>query len=166
MANQVQSPEDVATKAREGAEQLKERATGRVEEIRERAMSGKDKLSSRVRRVGSVIHSAGDQIRGEEEAWARYADQVGERVERVADYLRTTDPRQAMRDVERFARRDPAIFIGGAFLLGLAVSRFFKGSRMSEEVEATESSDTWAPYDDVAPYDAVEPYDDVEGAVH
>jgi hypothetical protein len=166
MANQFQSSGEAINKAREGTEQLKERAVERVEEMRERALSGKEKLSSRVRRVGTAIHSAGDQIRGEDESWARYADQVSARFERAADYLRTTDPRQAMRDAERFARREPTIFFGGAFLLGLAVSRFFKSSQQSEGPRERESSDTWAPYDDVAPYEAVTPYEDVEGAVH
>jgi hypothetical protein len=166
MANVFQSPEDAAAKTREGAEQLKERAVERVGGMREKAISGKEKLSSRVRRVGTAIHSAGDQIRGEDESWARYADQVSERFERAADYLRATDPRQAVRDVERFARREPALFFGGAFLVGLAVSRFFKGSQQRQEPGERESSATWAPYDDVAPYDAVEPYEDVEGAVH
>jgi hypothetical protein len=33
-----------------------------------------------------------------------------------------------VRDAERFARRNPAAFIGGAFVLGLALARFLKSS--------------------------------------
>jgi hypothetical protein len=38
-------------------------------------------------------------------------------------------------EVENFARRRPAMFLGGAFLLGLAATRFLKSSRQSHSSE-------------------------------
>lgn len=143
MANFVQPGEQstVATKARDGAEQLKEKAVERVETMKEKAASGKEKLSERVRRVGSAIHSAGDEIRGEDENWAGYVDRVSERFERAAEYLRNTEPKQAMRDAESFARREPALFFGGAFVLGLAAGRLLKASRRED---AEQPGEAWS----------------------
>jgi hypothetical protein len=50
-------------------------------------------------------------------------------VERVANYLRERDFHQLVNDAEDFARRSPAVFLGSAFVLGLAASRFLKSSR-------------------------------------
>jgi hypothetical protein len=133
MANNIEagSGGGPAARAREGAEQIKDKALQRVEEAKERATSGKDKLSDRVRRVSSAIRLAGDDLRLEDDLVARYADRASERFERAADYLRTADPKQAVRDVEGFARREPGLFFGGAFLLGLAAARFLKSSQRS-----------------------------------
>jgi len=120
-----------AAKAKEGAEQLKNAALERVDDVRERAFSQRERVADRVRRVSSVVRSAGDQLRGEDEAVARYIDMAGDRIDRAAEYLSTMEPQQVVRDVEGFARRQPAVFFGGAFLLGLAVARFVKSSQQS-----------------------------------
>jgi len=54
-------------------------------------------------------------------------------VENWADYVQQTDVRQMADRVESFARREPAIFLGGAFALGLLGARFLKSSRRSDE---------------------------------
>jgi hypothetical protein len=121
-----------ATKAKEGAEQLKTKALERVEEARDKALSSKEKMAARVRRVGSAVRSASDNLRQEDDMVARYAEKASDRIERAAQYLSTTEPRQIMRDAEGFGRREPAVFFGGAFLLGLVVGRFLKSSQEHE----------------------------------
>jgi hypothetical protein len=49
---------------------------------------------------------------------------AADQAERIAQYLRETDARQLIGNVEDVARRQPLIFLGGAFLLGMAASRF------------------------------------------
>jgi hypothetical protein len=127
-----------AAKAVEGAEQLKEKALQRMDEAREKASSGKDRLSDRIWRVSSAIRSAGQNLGQEDESVARLADRASERFERAAEYVRLANPKQVMRDVAGFARREPAMFYGGAFLLGLAAARFLKSSQR----EAWESGRT------------------------
>jgi hypothetical protein len=51
-----------------------------------------------------------------------------EQVERIASYLENADVRQISREVESFARRNPAAFVAGAFVVGFAASRFLKAS--------------------------------------
>jgi len=120
-----------AAKAKEGAEQLKNKALERVGDVRERANSQRERVADRVRRVSSAVRAAGDQLRQEDDTVAHYADLAGERIERAAEYLSSAEPRQVVRDVEDFARRQPAVFFGGAFLLGLAAARFLKSSQRS-----------------------------------
>lgn len=54
---------------------------------------------------------------------------AGGQVERLARYLHDRDVRQVVSDVEDLARRSPGMFLGGAFVIGLAASRFLKSSR-------------------------------------
>jgi hypothetical protein len=42
--------------------------------------------------------------------------------------MREKDPAEMVHDAERFARRNPTAFVGGAFVLGLALARFLKSS--------------------------------------
>jgi hypothetical protein len=47
---------------------------------------------------------------------------------RLADNIRQRGVVDMMDDVAVFARRRPALFIGGAFLVGLGIARFLKSS--------------------------------------
>jgi hypothetical protein len=49
-----------------------------------------------------------------------------------SDQLRQKDVRELMSDVERFAQRQPTLFLGGAFALGLLGARFLKSSAPTE----------------------------------
>ena len=46
----------------------------------------------------------------------------------MADRLRDRPAAELVDDLSRFARERPAVFIGGAFLLGLGVARLLKSS--------------------------------------
>ena len=55
-------------------------------------------------------------------------DTVARQVEQVADYLRNKDARAMRQDLENLARRQPALLIGSALVLGLIGARFLKSS--------------------------------------
>jgi hypothetical protein len=57
---------------------------------------------------------------------------AADRAEDLARYLRETDVRQMIGTVENFARRQPLLFLGGAFALGVAASRFIKAAGGSQ----------------------------------
>lgn len=88
---------------------------------REMAAEGIDKLARTVRRVSTDMQTDQPQI-------ANAALTAADQADKVAQYLRTTDAREIIGSVEDAARRQPLIFIGGAFLLGLAASRFIKAA--------------------------------------
>ncbi len=87
-----------------------------------------------MRRVAGMLREEG------RDAPARMVDGVAERVDRMADYLATADTQRMMDDIGGFARRRPAMVVGGAVLLGLAVGRIVKaadtGSGAREGVRA------------------------------
>ncbi len=135
-----------AAAAREGAEQLKHKAVERVEDVRDKAYASKARMAERVQRLGSALRSAGDNLKQQDDdVVARYAEKVSGRIERAAEYLRRSDPQQVLHDVEGFARREPAVFLGGAFLVGLAAARFLKSSRQSGIRDAVTMSEEMPP---------------------
>jgi hypothetical protein len=58
-----------------------------------------------------------------------YIDQAADQVERASAYFDKKSLGEVASDVEGFARREPALFLGGAFALGLLGGRFLKASR-------------------------------------
>ena len=88
---------------------------------RELAAEGIDKVARAVRRLSTDMEADQPQIAGVALAAADQAD-------KVARYLRETDARQVIGNVEDAARKQPLIFLGGAFLLGMAASRLVKAA--------------------------------------
>jgi hypothetical protein len=78
--------------------------------------------------VSRAIRQTGEQMRGEQPQIAGLADTAAQQVDRVGQYLRGTDFQGVVRGAEDFARRQPAVFLGGALALGLVASRFLKAS--------------------------------------
>ncbi len=108
-------------------------ARDRKAEIRERAQSmadtRKDQLVNRIESVSDAFRKTGEQLKtDEQQELSRYVEMIGDRVSRIAQYLRVRDARELTHDVENFARRQPAVFLGGAFAIGFLAARFLKSS--------------------------------------
>lgn len=122
--------------------QAKETAGQAYEKVSEQASSQivtqKETLARGLSSVADGIKQMGASIRGTEEQTpiagltARYGDSLAQQVEQVANYLERKDLRELVRDVEVFARRNPAVFIGGAFALGIAAARFLKSGNPNQ----------------------------------
>lgn len=111
--------------ATQTAGQLAERAADlgfqQADRTREQAAEGINQLASTTRRVSTEIES-------EQPTIATIASGAAEQAERLAGYLRDTDARELMHTIEDVARRQPLLFVGGAFVLGVAASRFVKAA--------------------------------------
>ena len=95
---------------------------------REMAAGGIEKVAQTVRRLSTDLQTDQPQI-------ATAASTAADQAEKVAQYLRDNDARQIIGTIESAARRQPLIFLGGAFVLGVAASRFIKaagGSRSTQ----------------------------------
>jgi hypothetical protein len=122
--------------------QAKETAGQAYEKVSEQASSQivtqKETLARGLSSVADGIKQMGASIRGTEDQTpiagltARYGDSLAQQVEQVANYLERKDLRELVRDVEIFARRNPAVFIGGAFALGIAAARFLKSGNPNQ----------------------------------
>lgn len=126
---------EVADRAKEQAAQLKdtvaETATGKLEEQKTQATSGLGNVSDAIRQTGRQLRS------NDQEAIAQYVDRAAEQLDQFTGYLRSRDMKQIVGDVEAFARREPALFLGGAFVLGLFGARFLKSSSGAIEAQGS-----------------------------
>src|SRR5215216_4859667 len=108
--------------------QVKEQAATRLDRQKETAAAGLSSVADAVRQVGQNLRGQGEEQSPVVQYAAQYGDKAAEQIERLTEYLRRHDAGQLVREVEGFARRQPALFLGGAFLLGLAGARFLKSS--------------------------------------
>ena len=121
---------------------IKQNVTSRVDEQKNRAADG-------LGGIANVIRNAGNELRTENEALASYVDAASDQLRRFADQIRDKGVADMLDDVHTFARRRPALFIGGAFLVGLGIARFLKSS-----AERGYDSDVNAGFSDVDPMTA------------
>jgi hypothetical protein len=57
-----------------------------------------------------------------------YVEKAAEQLDRASNYLRHASFGDVVRTVEDFARREPLIFLGGAFAIGLVGARLLRGT--------------------------------------
>ena len=119
---------------------IKQNVTTRVDEQKNRAADG-------LGGIANVIRNAGNELRTENETIAQYVDQASDQLRRFADQIRQKGVADMLDDINGFARRRPALFIGGAFLVGLGIARFLKSSAERDYYE----SGTTAAFSDVDP---------------
>jgi hypothetical protein len=123
-AQQAAAPmtDQVQQTAGQVAEQAKQQAISQVSTQKEHAAGSLDA-------VATALRQSGDQLRSnQQEPLANLAGTAAHHVEQFSGYLRNTDVPAMIRDVEQFARRQPAAFLGGAFTLGVLAARFLKSS--------------------------------------
>jgi len=120
---------EVIDHAKETISSVASQAGGKVTEQLD---TQRDRAASNLGSVAQALRQTSDQIRDQNESGAlpvhQYVASAADQLERVSGYLRNTDVRQMVGDVERFARRQPGLFLGGAFLLGVLGARFLKSS--------------------------------------
>ena len=102
-------------------------ATSKIEEHKGELSTGLRTLADTFRKTGSDLKNA-QQTTPLTDVTARYTGAAANQIENVASYFERKDLRAMMRDTESFARRNPAIFLGAAFALGMVAARFFKSS--------------------------------------
>jgi len=107
--------------------------SGIMGRVRERAAAQlntqKDRATDGVGNVVQVVRNATRELRDQHhETMAEYIDRTVAQVERFASRLKNKDVTELVQDAQTLARRQPAVFIGSAFALGLLGARFFKSS--------------------------------------
>lgn len=134
--------QDVGVKAQQKTEEIIDQvqekvgdATGKVkEQATSQVSSQKDRAAEGLGNVAQAIRQTGDQLRQNDQVApvAQYTDQLAQGVEMVSNYLRDHSVSDILGEVERFARREPALFLGGALTLGLLGGRFLRSSGNSD----------------------------------
>jgi hypothetical protein len=108
--------------------------TGFVNRIKESAAaeltSQRDRGIDALGSVAQAVRSTTNTLREEKhDTIAGYAEQAAGQIERWSQRLREKDIDELIGDMHRLARRQPAVFIGSAFGIGLLAARFLKSSR-------------------------------------
>lgn len=114
--------EDAKHVASEVAGQAKQQVSTKIEGQKDKAAQGLSSVATALRQTSESLKEQ-DQL-GVTQYFEGFADQV----ERLSDYVLSSNVGQLVEEAEGFARREPAIFLGGAFLLGLVGARFLKSS--------------------------------------
>lgn len=92
------------------------------------ASTGMTKAGETLDQVAQAIREAGQGLREQQPQIAGFVDTAAEQVDKAGDFLRQSDLQDVVYRVEDIARRQPALFIGGAFVLGLVAARLLKTS--------------------------------------
>ncbi len=115
--------DDIKQLAGDVAGQAKKTAESSLSAGKKRASEGLGSVANAIRKTSEHLH-ADDQG-----ALPEYLDRAAHQVDVASDYLNRRTVGQLIGDVEGFARREPALFLGGAFVAGLVGGRFLKSSR-------------------------------------
>jgi hypothetical protein len=138
------SVKQVASDAKRSAgnmlNQAKERASSMAQEQKQSA-------AQHIGRYGSALRDSARSVEQEDPNVAYYANRAAEGIEKVADYVRSTDLAGLQRDAEDIARRHPALFMGGMLLAGIVVGGLVKASAATAR-EAS-MSDSGSSFDDM-----------------
>ena len=127
----TEAGQQVGESAGQIASRAKEIGFQQADRGRELTADGLGKLAQTIHRVSGEME--------QQPAIANVASTVAEQTDRAANYLRTTDARQIVSHVEDLARRSPALFLAGAFVLGAIATRFIKAAGAPESGAATGS---------------------------
>jgi hypothetical protein len=100
------------------------------DKVASRLDTQKDRAAEGLGSVARALRQTSDQLREQNPGAAipEYISSAANQVGRLSGYLRSTNTRDIVNGVEQFARQQPALFVGGAFMLGLLGARFLKSS--------------------------------------
>lgn len=144
MTHHAHNPNVADAEMKDGVQQAKEAAKQAVDQVQQKAQevasqaqdqaksavnTRKDQAVEQLGSVAQAIRTTSTELRNQNsDTVAQYADQVADRVDRISGYLQERDVDQLLEDAENMARRQPELFLGGAFIVGLLVGRFIKSS--------------------------------------
>jgi len=104
-------------------------ASAAQERVRAEAQRGTQAGAKTLGDFANAIRRAGDELATADQSPAsRLVQQAADGLESLSRNLADKDPGDLLNAVRDFGRRNPAAFIGGAVLVGLALGRFVRAS--------------------------------------
>ncbi len=138
LAGSKSTNESIIDQAKQAAQDVYGRTKDQLEG---QLKTQKDGAASQLGGVVSALRETSRQLNQAEQAeqagLPAYANKAADQVERLTEYVRSRTIGDLIGDVEGFARREPAIFLGGSFALGLLAARFLKSSGHRTESRPT-----------------------------
>lgn len=133
-----------AANLREKSEELKESTKSVANQVSHQAKSTvteqKDQAVNQLHGVAEALRQTSEHLRRDNKTTvATYSNQVADQIDRMSGYLQDRNLNELMHDAEDFARRQPELFIGGAFTLGLLAARFMKSSSAGTQIQSAKN---------------------------
>jgi hypothetical protein len=129
-ANGGDQERTLTSEAQQVASDLTDKATRSAERQfaggKERAVEFIGQLAEALRHSGQTLSSGTDMPKVNE-----YFGRAASQIEGLSGYLQKKSLTDVVGDVERYARREPVLFTGGALLLGLLGGRLLRSSQPS-----------------------------------
>lgn len=127
----------LTTSAREAAAKVKSAVTGTATKAKEQAAQvateKKEAASARIGGYSSALHDSARTLEEKDPNIAWFTHRAADKLQDVADYMRSRDFHGLRDDCEGIARRHPAAFFGGMFVAGLILGNVVKASRRKLE---------------------------------
>ncbi len=120
----------------ETAQQLKDKVTHVSQDLKDRTQTvvedGKSRVTSSLDGIASALGKTTEGLQSTDLGQlAPYGERLQTLTQSFSDYLKDAKAGDLLHDAEALARRQPALFLGGAFALGLIAARFLKSSGQS-----------------------------------
>lgn len=132
---------ETAPAGRQAEQGVREAASAARGTAAEALRGGRDLLERQRHLAAEEVEGIAKALRGSvrqlheqrQESIAGYAEWSAEGLSRLASLLRERDAGSLLRQVNDFARRQPALFFGGALATGFLISRFARSGREKAE---------------------------------
>ncbi|MEO0390604.1 MAG: hypothetical protein AAF218_06640 [Pseudomonadota bacterium] len=122
----------VKAEAKKAADAVNAEASKAKQSAEQAGAAAKDKVAAEAQDTSARVREAGDAF--EDGSFAQIAaSQIADNLSSAADAVRSTDLADLQADLTQFARRNPALFFGGAAVLGFALTRMAKASARADE---------------------------------
>ena len=115
-----------------GGSRVRGMASEATEKIMDTAERQKHAGADYVTGVAESVRRAAGEFDEQLPQAARYIRRAADQIDTMSDSLRRREMRQMLSDVQTFARRQPAAFLGVSLLAGFAAIRFLKSSAPSQ----------------------------------
>ncbi|MDQ3750277.1 MAG: hypothetical protein M3367_14885 [Acidobacteriota bacterium] len=126
-----QAKESTGKVATQALGQAKDKAASVIDEQKTNIATGLTSVADGIRQVGENLRT--DDQNQVAALAGKYGESLAGQVEKFSNYINQKEIKELARDVEQFARRNPALFIGGALALGILAARFLKSSGSSNQ---------------------------------
>ena len=120
----------ITDKAKSAAGQAAGQASSLVDQVKDKASAAADGqkagIADQIDGFADAIHKSGEQFKGQQDWIASAVERGATELSSLATSLRENDLGTLLRQVQTFARQQPAIFIGASLAAGFALARFGK----------------------------------------
>jgi len=125
-ASVAEDARNLTSEAKRVASDMADQATKSAER---QLAGGKERAAEAMGHLAGALRHTGEQLGNQDMPMViDYLGRAATQVDGMSNYLRRVTLPQVVNDLERFARREPVLFMGGAFVVGLLGGRFLKSS--------------------------------------